>query len=70
MAETSNNPNSRNPLFPEGTFKHGDYVKIAAMSGLSRATVVDTLVYRRRKNQEVIKAAQIVAQFNKRHFKN
>lgn len=59
----------RNPLFPEGTFKRGDYIKIARLAGLSRSTVVNTLVYRSRKNKEVITAAKKLLEFQKKEFK-
>lgn len=60
----------RNPIFPEGTFTKGDYVKIAKMANVSRATVVSTLVYRLRNNKAVLIAANILAEFNLKSIPN
>ena len=68
MKQNSEKTTSRNPIFPEGTFIRGDYVKIAKMAKVSRATVVSTLVYRLRNNKAVLAAAKTLADFNKKEF--
>jgi hypothetical protein len=70
MSKEIEKTTSRNPLFPEGTFIRGDYIKIAKLAGVSRSLVVNTLVYRHRNNQEVIKAAKKLLDFQKKEFKS
>jgi hypothetical protein len=70
MSKEIQKTTSRNPLFPEGTFIRGDYIKIAKLAGVSRSTVVNTLVYQTRKNQQAIKAANKLIDFQKKEFKS
>ena len=68
MNISTHTPKGRNPIYPEGTFQHADYTKIAIKLGLSRTTVVATLLYQTRHNQQVLEAAAELADFNRKFF--
>lgn len=62
--ELSNKSIRKNPHFDLGTFTHGDFSRIAKMTGLHYQTVRKTLLYGRR-NETVLEAAARISSVNK-----